>query len=43
MATTLPVKKTESIFDELQQMHDRIMKRAVEIFDGNGHTFWQRP
>jgi HSP20 family protein len=39
MATTLPVKKTESIFDELQQMHDRIMKRAFEIFDGNGHTF----
>ena len=39
MATTLPIKKTESIFDELQQMHDRIMKRAFEIFDGNGHTF----
>ena len=39
MATTLPVKKTESIFDELQQMHGRIMKRAFEIFDGNGHTF----
>jgi HSP20 family molecular chaperone IbpA len=38
MPTTLPVKKTESIFDELQQMHDRIMKRAFEIFDGNGHT-----
>jgi HSP20 family protein len=39
MATALPIKKTESIFDELQQMHDRIMKRAFEIFDGNGHEF----
>ena len=39
MATTLPVKKTESIFDELSNLHDRIMKRAFEIFDGNGHVF----
>jgi HSP20 family protein len=39
MATTLPVKKTESIFDELNNLHDRIMKRAFEIFDGNGHVF----
>ena len=39
MATTLPIKKTESIFDELNNMHDRIMKRAFEIFDGNGHAF----
>jgi HSP20 family protein len=38
MATTLPVKKTESIFDALQHMHDQIMKRAFEIFDRNGHT-----
>jgi HSP20 family protein len=39
MATTLPVRKTESIFDELNHMHERIMKRAFEIFDGNGHVF----
>jgi HSP20 family protein len=39
MATTLPIKKTQSIFDELQQMHGQIMKRAYEIFDGNGHSF----
>ena len=39
MATTLPVKKKESIFDQLNSMHDRIMKRAFEIFDGNGHVF----
>lgn len=38
METTLPVKKTESIFDELQQMHDQILKRAFEIFDGNGQA-----
>src|SRR5262245_6292793 len=39
MPTTLPVKKTESIVDELNDVHDRIMKRAFEIFDGNGHAF----
>jgi HSP20 family protein len=39
MATTVPVKKTESIFDELNSIHDRIMKRAFEIFDGNGQVF----
>jgi HSP20 family molecular chaperone IbpA len=36
---TLAVKKKESIFDELEQVHDRIMKRAFEIFDGKGHRF----
>jgi HSP20 family protein len=37
MATeTLPVKKTESIWDEMEKMHDRIVSRAYEIFDGNG-------
>ena len=39
MATTLPIKKTESIFDEINKLHDRIMKRAYELFDGNGHAF----
>ncbi|HLH32435.1 MAG TPA: Hsp20/alpha crystallin family protein [Terriglobia bacterium] len=39
MATTVPVKKSESIFDELRTMQDRIMKRAFEIFDGHGHVF----
>ena len=38
MATTLPVKKTESFFDQLNSIHDRIMKRAFEIFDGNGQV-----
>ena len=39
MAATLPIKKTESIFDDVNKMHDRIMKRAFELFDGNGHAF----
>ena len=33
MATTLPIKKTDSIFDDLNNLHDRIMKRAFELFD----------
>jgi HSP20 family protein len=36
---TLPVRKTKSIFDELGAVQDRIMRRAYEIFDGNGHVF----
>ena len=39
MATTLAVKKRESIFDELNNLHERITKRAFDIFNGNGHTF----
>ncbi len=39
MATALSIKKTESIFDEMNRLHDRIMKRAYELFDGNGHAF----
>jgi HSP20 family protein len=40
MATeTLPIKKTESIFDEMEKMRDRIMRRAYEIFDWNGRSF----
>jgi len=36
---TVPVKKTESIFDQLSDLQNRITKRAFEIFDGNGHVF----
>ena len=39
MAATLPVKRRESILDELNGLQDRIMKRAFEIFDGSGHLF----
>ena len=40
MATeTLPIRKSESIFDEIQKMNDRIMRRAYDIFTGNGGIF----
>ena len=39
MPAIVPIKKTESIFGEVEQMHDRIMKRAFELFDGSGHSF----
>ncbi len=39
MAATVPVKKTESISDELNDVRNRITKRAFEIFDANGHAF----
>jgi Protein of unknown function (DUF2934) len=39
MAARLPVKKTESISDELNDIRNRITKRAFEIFDANGHSF----
>ena len=38
MATTLPTKKAESIFDELNRMQDEIMRRAHSIFEWNGGT-----
>src|SRR4051812_22714114 len=38
MAATLPIKKNESIFDELKNMQDRIMNRAYDIFENNGRT-----
>jgi HSP20 family protein len=42
MATAaVQVKKTESIFDELNNLHHQIMKRAFEIFHGNGQAFGQ--
>jgi HSP20 family molecular chaperone IbpA len=39
VATTLPIKKTESIFDELEQMRDRIMHRAYDLFERRGRMF----
>jgi HSP20 family protein len=38
MAPTLPIKKTESIFNEMIKMQDRIMHRAYEIFQSNGRS-----
>ena len=36
MADVVPVKKATSIFDEAEEMRERIMRRAHEIFSGNG-------
>ena len=33
------VQKTESFWDELQQMEDRVMRRAYDIFQGKGSAF----
>lgn len=39
METSLPVRKSVSILGEMERMHEQIMRRAFEIFDGNGHTY----
>jgi HSP20 family protein len=39
MSETLPVRKTETILDELRTMHERILNRAYDIFRGNGGLF----
>ena len=39
MAETLPIRKSKSIFDEIDKIQDRIMRRAYEIFSGNGGIF----
>ena len=36
MAESVVIRKTSSIFDEMNDMNDRIMRRAYEIFEGNG-------
>jgi HSP20 family molecular chaperone IbpA len=33
------VQKTESVWDQLKKMEDRIMRRAYDIFHGNGAVF----
>ena len=38
MGDTPAIKKTDSLFDELERMQSRIMKRANEIFHGNGQA-----
>jgi HSP20 family protein len=39
MAEALPTKQLPSIFDELDSVRNRIMKRAYEIFQTNGENF----
>ena len=35
------VQKAESFWDQLQKLEDRIMRRAYDIFQGNGSVFGQ--
>jgi len=35
----VPVRKSKSIFDEIDRMRDRITRRAYEIFSANGGIF----
>ena len=36
MPDTVPIRKTTSIFDQMKEMEDRVMRRAYEIFERNG-------
>jgi HSP20 family protein len=36
MADTVPIRKPSSILDQTQEMQDRIMRRAYEIFEQTG-------
>jgi HSP20 family protein len=38
MAETVPIKKTKSVWDEMERMQNRIMQRAHEIFSESGGT-----
>ena len=39
MSDVVPTRKSKSIFDEIEGMQDRIMRRAYEIFSENGGIF----
>jgi HSP20 family protein len=39
MAQLVPIRKSKSIFDEVEWMRDRIMRRAYDIFTSNGCLF----
>jgi HSP20 family protein len=39
MAEPVAIRKTSSILDEMQDMQDRVMRRAYEIFENNGGFF----
>jgi HSP20 family protein len=39
MAELVPIRQTKSIFDEIDRMHDRVMRRAYDIFTSNGGLF----
>jgi HSP20 family protein len=39
MGESVPTRKSESIFDTVERMRDRIMRRAYDIFSTNGSVF----
>ena len=39
MDELVPIRKSKSVFDEIDRMHDRIMRRAYDIFTSNGGLF----
>ena len=39
MIDTVPIRRSSSTFDQMQEMQDRIMRRAYEIFEQNGSMF----
>ena len=39
MAELVPIRKNKSVFDEIDRMHDRVMRRAYDIFTSNGGLF----
>ena len=39
MAEPVAIRKISSILDEMNQMHDHIMRRAYDIFERNGRVF----
>jgi HSP20 family protein len=41
MADNVPVRRTSSILDEWKAMENRVMRRAYDIFERNGHPFGQ--
>src|SRR5947207_2840218 len=39
MADAVPIRKPSSLSDQMQDMHDRVVRRAYEIFEQNGTPF----
>jgi HSP20 family protein len=39
MAELVPIRKSKTVFDEIDRLHDRIMRRAYDIFTSNGGLF----
>src|SRR5262245_39760895 len=39
MTESVAIRKTSSVFDDINQIQDRIMRRAYEIFEHSGRAF----